>query len=238
MAREAARLLRPYGVTVVTIDRFAPGLVADLLRRENVTARVAAHDTSTAFVDLLAAVNADRVRLLDDPILLRELARLERRPGASGRDHVGHPPRGHDDVAAAAAFALGAALRAQSAPEHGLLFQTGPTALDEMKARVSDLVSTAKGAVGAVRSAMARGAVQWRRTQRTPEEQAERQAEAGRLRRLRLIRRQRAEAAMLAELARERVAREDAEYVAWQRAQAEATVLEAVARQGYWWPRE
>jgi hypothetical protein len=55
---------------------------------------------------LLALVNGEACRLLDDPVLLRELSRLERRAGSGGRDTIGHPPRGHDDVAAAAAFAL------------------------------------------------------------------------------------------------------------------------------------
>jgi hypothetical protein len=126
MARDSAALLRTYHVSDVTIDRFAPGLVADLLRREGISARPAGHDTSAAFVELLAGVNADRVRLLDDPVLLRELSRLERRPGVSGRDHVGHPPRGHDDIAAAAAFALGAVLRETARGGWGLLFAGGP----------------------------------------------------------------------------------------------------------------
>ena len=45
------------------------------------------------------------MRLLDDPALLNELRRLERRPGA-GRDVIAHPPRGHDHLAAAAASSL------------------------------------------------------------------------------------------------------------------------------------
>lgn len=117
MAREAAAVLQSYSVSEITIDRFAPGLVRDLMQREGIMAQPADRDTSAAFVELLAAVNADRVRLLDEPILLRELSRLERRAGTGGRDYVGHPPRGHDDVAAAAAFALVRAHRsAQSVP--------------------------------------------------------------------------------------------------------------------------
>lgn len=106
---EAAALLRRYRVSEVGIDRYAPGLVADRFRDHDVTTRVAERDTSTAFLDLLALVNSRRVALLDEPALLNELRRLERRPGAGGRDHISHAPSGHDDLAAAAAQALIAA---------------------------------------------------------------------------------------------------------------------------------
>jgi hypothetical protein len=106
---EAASLLRRYRVHEVGIDRYAPGLVADRFRDHGIAAHVADRDTSTAFLDLLALVNSRRVELLDEPALLNELRRLERRPGAGGRDQISHPPQGHDDLAAAAAQALIAA---------------------------------------------------------------------------------------------------------------------------------
>ena len=97
-----------------------PRLFSDTLRNNIVLGaplaeddlRLAVHravmerDTSAAFVELLAMVNSQRVKLLDHPVLIRELQRLERRTGSSGRDHVSHPVHGHDDVAAAAAGAL------------------------------------------------------------------------------------------------------------------------------------
>ena len=55
-------------------------LIRKLLR----DVRPALIDTSAAFVSLLAAMNNGGVRLLDDPALLRELSRLERRPTAGG----------------------------------------------------------------------------------------------------------------------------------------------------------
>jgi hypothetical protein len=110
---EAAQLVRAYGVREVRIDRYAPGLVADLFREHRITTRVAEQDTSASFIELLAAVNSQRVRLLDVPPLLSELRQLERRAG-NGRDHVSHPPRGHDDCAAACAGALLAATAPRS----------------------------------------------------------------------------------------------------------------------------
>jgi hypothetical protein len=57
-------------------------------------------------LDLLPAVNAGKVLLLDDAELLRELRGLERRRGTSGRDRIDHRPGQHDDRANAAAGAL------------------------------------------------------------------------------------------------------------------------------------
>lgn len=63
-------------------------------------------DRSALYLELLPLVNADRVRLLDVPDLLRELRGLERRRGTAGRDRVDHAPGQHDDRANAAAGAL------------------------------------------------------------------------------------------------------------------------------------
>jgi hypothetical protein len=111
--REAAALCRTYRVSELTIDRFAPGLIAELFREHGITCRVAVRDTSGHFIELLALINSRRVRVLDNPILLSELRRLERRPGP-GRDTVSHPPSGHDDLAAATAAALVVATAAVS----------------------------------------------------------------------------------------------------------------------------
>ncbi len=111
VAKEACELLSAYALTEVQIDRYAPGLIQELFREHQVEAKVAELDTSGHFVSLLALINSQRVKLLDDARLLGELRRLERRAGASGRDKVGHPPNSHDDVAAAAAGALVEAAR-------------------------------------------------------------------------------------------------------------------------------
>jgi hypothetical protein len=108
VAHEATLLFHRYGVREITIDRYAPGLIADLFRQRGIACQVAERDTSQTFIELLALINSRGAMLLDDPSLLGELRRLERRP-SGGRDHVGHSVRGHDDLAAAAAGALVAA---------------------------------------------------------------------------------------------------------------------------------
>lgn len=125
VAAEAAALLRRYGTSSLTVDAFAPGLVADLFRRHGVECVRAEGDTSQAFVSLLALVNSRACALLDEPVLVGELGGLERRTSSGGRDRVGHAPRGHDDVAAACAFALAAA--AHDAEEVPLMLVGSPT---------------------------------------------------------------------------------------------------------------
>lgn len=145
VVREAAALCRQYRLTQITIDRYAPGLIADLFRAEGTTCRVAEGDTSAHFVELLALVNSQRITLLDDPVLLGELRRLERRPGA-GRDVVGHPPRGHDDVAASCAGALIAAVRGASYVPQGLLFSgLGEYRTPELEAAIEAMVDAECG---------------------------------------------------------------------------------------------
>jgi len=70
-------------------------------------------DRSQLDLEMLPAVNAGTVELLDDPKLLREPRGLERRRGAAGRDRVDHRAGEHDDRAnsVAGVVALIASLR-------------------------------------------------------------------------------------------------------------------------------
>jgi hypothetical protein len=55
---------------------------------------------------LVPLVNSQRVRLLDDPLLLPQLKGLQRRATGAGRDSIDHAPGRHDDAANAAAGAI------------------------------------------------------------------------------------------------------------------------------------
>ena len=118
---EAADLLRQYGLHTTSGDRYAPGFVTEAFAAHNIKYIPSERDRSQIYLDLLPAVNAGRVRLLDDPELLRELRGLERRRGATGRDKVDHRHGFHDDRANAAAGALTRVLQ----PRRALLFSGG-----------------------------------------------------------------------------------------------------------------
>ena len=103
---ESAALSKAYGAHATSGDRYAPGFVLEGFRAHGVTYAPSTRDRSTLYLELLPLLNADRVRLLDVPDLLRELRGLERRRGTVGRDRVDHAPGQHDDRSNAAAGAL------------------------------------------------------------------------------------------------------------------------------------
>jgi len=108
---ECADVLRDYRLRETSGDRYAPGFVSEGFRACGIAYRPSERNRSELYLELLPAVNAGRVVLLDDAELLRELRGLERRRGTSGRDRVDHGPGSHDDRANAAAGAVVAALQ-------------------------------------------------------------------------------------------------------------------------------
>jgi hypothetical protein len=103
---EAAALLRDYRVDTVQGDRYSAEFVVEAFRSHGIRYQPSEGDRTTLYLELLPAVNAGRVVLLDVPELLRELRGLERRRGPSGRDRVDHGRAQHDDRANAAAGSL------------------------------------------------------------------------------------------------------------------------------------
>jgi hypothetical protein len=132
VATEAGDVVRAYGISEVQGDRYAGEFPAEAFRACGIEYVPSERDTSATFLAVLPLVNSDRVVLLDQPDLLRELRSLERRRGASGRDRVSHPPGGHDDRAAAAAGAL---VRAASEASEPPLMLIGGSAWREWQAR-------------------------------------------------------------------------------------------------------
>jgi hypothetical protein len=71
---------------------------------------------SDLYAELLPALNSGKVELLDHKRLLAQLLGLERRTSRSGKDSIDHGPHGSDDLANAAAGALGLVLAFGSYP--------------------------------------------------------------------------------------------------------------------------
>lgn len=111
VAGEAAAFFRSYGLCSAYTDAYGAELSMSIYRDSGIGLIASEVSTSEAFLGLLPLLSTGRLELPDDPHLRRELLALERRTGRSGRDAVGHPPRGHDDVAAACAHACWAAAR-------------------------------------------------------------------------------------------------------------------------------
>jgi hypothetical protein len=103
---EFAGTLGAYGVREVRGDRYAGEWPVSAFRKHGIWYRAAERPKSDLYRELLPAVNARRVELLDLPRLVGQLVSLERRVGRGGRDSIDHPPGMHDDVANAVAGAV------------------------------------------------------------------------------------------------------------------------------------
>jgi hypothetical protein len=108
---EYAALLKSYGVTTLTGDRWGGGFHADAWRRAGITYTACEQTTSENYLAALPLLLSGRARLLDEQILQRELTGLERRAHANGRESVSHASAAsaHDDTAAAVCGVLVAA---------------------------------------------------------------------------------------------------------------------------------
>ncbi len=92
-------VLRRFGVTRVTGDRYAGEWPKARFAEHGIAFEQSARPKSDLYCDLLPLLNAKRVELLDNPRLAAQLVGLERRTARSGRDTVDHTPGGHDDLA-------------------------------------------------------------------------------------------------------------------------------------------
>ena len=103
---EICALLKSYGVTSVTGDKYAPGFVAEGFARAGVRYVYSERDRSQIYVECLPLLTSGRARLIDSKKLVTQFVSLERRTSAGGRDRVDHGVNGHDDLCNAAAGAL------------------------------------------------------------------------------------------------------------------------------------
>jgi hypothetical protein len=103
VTEEFSILLKSYGITNVTGDRYAGSWPVEQFSKFGVTYEHSAAPKSDLYRDLLPLINSRRVDLLDHPKLISQLCSLERRVARGGRDSIDHPLGGHDDVVNAVA---------------------------------------------------------------------------------------------------------------------------------------
>jgi hypothetical protein len=99
--------LKSYGLTSAYGDRYGAQWVVDAFRRHGIELMKSPHDRSAIYLNVLPALNAGQVRLLDNPRIRSQLLALERRTiRGSGRDVIDHPTAGSDDLINVVAGAL------------------------------------------------------------------------------------------------------------------------------------
>jgi hypothetical protein len=105
---EVADILRRYHIRKVVGDKYSAEWVRAEFLKYGVIYETAENTASEAFLELLPAINAGTVELLDDKLQTGQLIALERTTGRSGKDTLGHPAGGHDDRANALAHCVAA----------------------------------------------------------------------------------------------------------------------------------
>ena len=114
--REAAGIIKAYGLAVVSGDKWAKGLIADSFAAHGVMYRYTDQTTSGYYAQLPALLTSSAVRLLDSERFVRQMASLRRKLGSQGQDTIAHPTKAHDDLATAATVAL-VLVRAPGVPQ-------------------------------------------------------------------------------------------------------------------------
>jgi hypothetical protein len=96
---EFAAILKSYKLSSAYADRYGAQWVADAFRRHGIELVKSPHDRSAIYLNVLPALNAGQIKLLDLPRIRSQLLALERRTiRGSGRDVIDHPTAGSDDL--------------------------------------------------------------------------------------------------------------------------------------------
>lgn len=111
---EFAALLKSYGISEVTGDRYAGEWPREQFRKCGIHYRIADKNRSELYAAMLPLLNSGSVELLDDDRLTSQLCALERRTGR-GKDQFDHAPGAHDDLANSVAGVLSRASQASAA---------------------------------------------------------------------------------------------------------------------------
>jgi hypothetical protein len=103
---QIASLLKSYGLTACTGDRYAAEWVVAAFRSCGIAYRHSERDRSAIYQDALPLFMSGRVRLLDNKRLVSQFCALERKTSSMGKDKIDHGPGGRDDACNSAAGAL------------------------------------------------------------------------------------------------------------------------------------
>jgi hypothetical protein len=116
-----AKVLKSYGITRVSGDRYAGAWVPTEFSRHGITYEAAPGTRSELYASLAPALNSGAVELPPCEMLARQLVALERRTTRGGRDIIDHAPGAHDDRANAAAGVIAELAKQRSGQVFGVL---------------------------------------------------------------------------------------------------------------------
>ncbi|MCC6127287.1 MAG: hypothetical protein IT426_20180 [Pirellulales bacterium] len=91
--------LKRYWLRKVTGDNYAAEFVKGAFEAAGIRYDKADKNKSLLYAELIPRVCSNEIELLDNEMLVNQLASLERRTRSGGRDMIDHPPNSHDDLA-------------------------------------------------------------------------------------------------------------------------------------------
>lgn len=117
VCRRMAVVCQQYGIRHVTGDNYSAEFVKRAFEACDLRYRKADKPKSVLYAELLPRLCSNEIQLLDNEILVNQLAGLERRTRSGGRDSIDHAPGQRDDVAnvVAGVAACGAVTKVLSA---------------------------------------------------------------------------------------------------------------------------
>lgn len=101
MAEECRR----FAIKKVTGDNYAGEFVARAFQGSGIAYEKSKLPKSQLYLELLPRFSSSKLQLLDNKLLIDQLANLERRTRPGGKDTIDHPHGGHDDLCNAVAGA-------------------------------------------------------------------------------------------------------------------------------------
>ncbi len=96
--REMAAILREYSCTSCTGDNYSAEFLSSAFTSQGITYKRSEKPKSQLYLELLPRICSGEVQLLDNELLISQLANLERRARSGGRDVIDHPQGAHDDL--------------------------------------------------------------------------------------------------------------------------------------------
>jgi hypothetical protein len=96
---EFCRLLKTYGVSSVTGDKYAGEFPREAFRNAGIAYETSTLSKSDIYRDFLPSLNSGQIDLPDNPRMIAQFINLERRTSRGGRDSIDHPTGAHDDIA-------------------------------------------------------------------------------------------------------------------------------------------
>ena len=103
--REFSQIIKSYGISAVTGDKYAGEWVKRAFQDCGIKYIHSDLNKSEIYLEFEPLVAQGQVELLDNKTLFSQLRGLERRVRSGGKDQIDHYPGGNDDLANAAAGA-------------------------------------------------------------------------------------------------------------------------------------